>query len=89
MNKDQEEARACLSKFGPIMDPQYAPHPAKAEKELQETVKRCWEHRKGFPEWIEGYIKKWSAEKSTASSGLDLGTGAGLSGEPRPGAVLT
>lgn len=88
MNKEQQEARVCLAKSGPLTDPKYAPHPAKAEKELQEAVRRCWAHRKHFPSWLEGYIAKWATE-SAAGAGVDAGSGTGLSGGDGTATVLT
>jgi hypothetical protein len=71
MNEDQQKAICCLAKFWPLSDPKYAPHPAKSEKELQESVRRCWSHRKAFPAWLEkDYIAKWA--KSAPGAHLDL-----------------
>jgi hypothetical protein len=86
MDKSSQEARCCLAKYGPLTDPKYAPHPAKAEKELQERVKACWSHRKAFPAWIEkDYIAKWA--KSAAGVDLDAAARARVPERNGTGAV--
>ena len=60
MNQDEAAAYDCLGKTGHLSDPKYSSKPEKQEAKLKEDCRRCWQHRKHFPVWIQGYISRWS-----------------------------
>lgn len=63
MTPDEQAAYVALAQsYGPLTDPKYAQHPEKAERQLQEAVRKCWGQRKHFPAWILDYCKRWEAE---------------------------
>lgn len=61
------DAYAALADGGKLTDPKFAPHPDHAEARLKAVVQKHWEKRKDFPEWIAGYIAKWTAQKEQSS----------------------
>lgn len=74
MNENEKKARAALvTHYGQLINPKYAPNPAKAEELLKEAVRRCWSFRADFPEWVKGYVKRWAEQASADSAAGDQG----------------
>ena len=64
MSPDEQKAYCELATiYGHLTDPKYAPHPERAERQLQEAVRKCWRYKAHFPVWVAGYIRRWAQEK--------------------------
>lgn len=64
MSPGEQRVREILSKsYGDLIDPKYAPKPEKAEAQLRSAVREIYrEHGQHLPEWVKGYVKRWSAQ---------------------------
>ena len=74
MTPEEQTARVELSRYyGDLTSPIYAPNPEKAERQLQEAVRKCWAHKQHFPRWVREYVKKWSQAKNVRGDQRPVG----------------
>ena len=50
---------------GKVSDPKYHQFPEQHERLLEKWVRQNWGDRRLFPDWVSGYIKKWTQQKES------------------------
>jgi len=84
MNENQIRLYQSLGRaYGEkVIDPFYAPPHKQARQlaALRSWVRENWRDRRDFPSWIDGYIRRWSAEKAASGVGGD-GVGVEVEGD--------